>query len=441
MATAHGKMPPPDLAKILVKILREKLSAEDELYGPSMPVHIFKLDMKEMEQVLPKVQENLEAEDGWANCYKSFFEERRGEEHLGEIRLTFGHLLYDYRSVPQNLKRSRKFFREEKEQNMNWKPPKFLVALLGIEKMREKLGISSFQMSTEEWDQVMRNILAGQIMRQRDNPPVPLGIYQWGKKQLKQLEPQHVKEAKEKKLPRNKGPESLKATVDFYHEAVHKKNIQIKAGSVEEEARCIQSVTAENLNSRGISFSVAIRNHLISPFNTTEKMFYNTDTGVSTFTKVPEQELRDLLETELLPNPEQIVEHKKEILGWHKEKRKTQCNNGPAQASENGENWMKCNLCLIISGLEFSTSHIKNHHQSLHEKVISFDTLTKVPKLEKKKHRSTAKSHWAWYPVILISHRAIDVELAGQYSIQPRYMVRAIKPQEKQKKNSKKGKK
>ena len=71
-------MPPPDLAKILVKILREKLSAEDELYGPSMPVHIFKLDMKEMEQVLPKVQENLEAEDGWATCYKSFFEERRG---------------------------------------------------------------------------------------------------------------------------------------------------------------------------------------------------------------------------------------------------------------------------------------------------------------------------------------------------------------------------
>ena len=93
---------------------------------------------------------------------------RRGEEHLGEIRLTFGHLLYDYRSVPQNLKRSRKFFREEKEQDMNWKPPKFFVALLVIEKMREKLGISSFQMSTEEWDQVMRNILAGQIMRQRE---------------------------------------------------------------------------------------------------------------------------------------------------------------------------------------------------------------------------------------------------------------------------------
>jgi hypothetical protein len=55
--------------------------------------------------------------------------------------------------------------------------------------------------------------------------------------------------------------------------------------------------------------------------------------------------------------------------------------------------------------------------------------------------RSTAKSYWAWYPVTQINHRAIDVELAGQYSIQPRYMVRAIKPQEKQKKNSKKGKK
>ena len=286
----------------------------------------------------------------------------------------------------------------------------------------------------------MRKILAGQISRQADNPSKPLGIYQWGEKELKKLEPNPVKEAKERNPPRDKGIVSLKATVAFYHDPIHKKGMQIYAGKVEEEARSIQDVNAENLNSRRISFSVAVRNHLISPFNTTSKMFYNTDTGVSTFTKCPDQELKDLLETELLPKPEQIVEHKKEILCWLK-KRKTQCENGPAQASANGETWMRCNICLLISEQEYSTSHIRNHHQALHEKVISFETLTKVPKLEKKKHRSTAKSYWAWYPVTQINHRAIDVELAGQYSIQHRYMVRAIKPQEKQKKNSKKGKK
>ena len=64
---------------------------------------------------------------------------------------------------------------------------------------------------------------------------------------------------------------------------------------------------------------------------------------------------------------------------------------------------------------------------ALHEKVISFEVLKNTPQLEKKKHRSTAKSHWAWYPVIQISRRAIDVELAGQYSIQHRGMIRAIK--------------
>ena len=237
-----------------------------------------------------------------------------------------------------------------------------------------------------------------------------------------------MKETKERNPPREKGIESLKATVAFYHDSIHKKGIQIYAGKVEEEAKAIQEVNAENLNSRRISFSISVRYHLISPFNTTSKMFYNTETGVSTFTKHPDLELKDLLETELLPRAGQIDEHKKEIKKWMK-KRKTQCQNGPAKPSANGDNWMRCNICLLVAQEEYSSStrHIKNHHMALHEKVISFEVLKKTPQLEKKKHRSTAKSHWAWYPVILISHRAIDVELAGQYSIQHRGMIRAIK--------------
>ena len=77
----------------------------------------------------------------------------------------------------------------------------------------------------------------------------------------------------------------------------------------------------------------------------------------------------------------------KEIKKWMK-KRKTQCQNGPAKPSANGDNWMRCNICLLVAQEEYSTSHIRNHHKALHEKVISFEVLKKTPQLEKKKHRS-----------------------------------------------------
>ena len=210
--------------------------------------------------------------------------------------------------------------------------------------------------------------------------------YNWVKEDIERMEGKQKKEKEKKEDPpkekRNRGERKVSRVLKVLTGALEQDNIILKANG-----HLIKTLSEQNLDHNGVSFSAAVTRNIYTPGNRTLEVHFFSNSRTTIFKKEPIN-MEDKIWT-LLKERKTKEDAKNEIIekikmrnakeGDEKEEKSEDfyMSADNANTREKATVWKRCNLCYYMASRrwEINESIMQRHFKRYHEESMKMDLL------------------------------------------------------------------